>query len=297
VSAILPDLNLEEVVEFAAEEQFDCVEVMCWPVGKADRKFAGVTHIEVEQFDEGHAKWVNEMFGEHGVSISALGYYPNILSADTKHGGGCADHLKRVIDAAAVLGLSTVNTFIGRDQHKNMDDNLKRFAEVWPPIIAFAEERGIRVGIENCPMLFTNDEWPGGQNLATSPSAWRRMFEAIPSENFGLNFDPSHFVWQMMDYVQPMVEFKDRLFHVHAKDLKIETDKLNDVGIMGLGWSTPKVPGLGDVNWNKFVSALTDVGYDGPVCIEVEDDAFSADLESRKRSLRISRNVLRPLIG
>jgi sugar phosphate isomerase/epimerase len=164
-------------------------------------------------------------------------------------------------------------------------------------LIRFAEDHDIRIGIENCPMLFSQDEWPAGKNLAYSPAIWRRMFEAIPSKNFGLNFDPSHFVFQMMDYVAPIFEFRDRLFHTHAKDMKIERDRLDARGIFAMGWSTPKVPGLGDIDWSAWISALTDVGYRGPVCVEVEDDAFHDSLESRKRSLRISRNVLRPLIG
>jgi sugar phosphate isomerase/epimerase len=301
VSAIFGDLSLAEVLSFAAEEKFDCVEVMCWPMGRADRKFAGVTHIDVTSFTQAAADDVNALCREKGVAISGLGYYPNILSGNEEESRVAIEHLRRVIAAAKLLGLKNVNTFIGNDHRLPLEANLERFKQVWPDLIRYAEEHDIYVGIENCPMLFSQDEWPGGKNLARSPAIWRRIFEAIPSKHFGLNYDPSHFVLQMMDYVQPIFEFKHKLFHTHAKDMKIERDRLDAMGILAMDvrphWSTPKVPGLGDINWNCWISALTDVEYNGAVCVEVEDEAFRHDLEARKRSLRISRNVLRPLIG
>jgi sugar phosphate isomerase/epimerase len=313
VTAILNDLSFEEVLRFAGGEGFDCVEVMCWPVGKAERKYAGVTHIDVTNFTESAADDVLALCDKHRVAISALGYYPNILSAAGEESQVAIDHLRRVILAAELLARRespwmrrltgslgggsgpNVNTFIGADHRQPLAHNLERFAAVWPEIIQFAADRGVYIGIENCPMLFTADEWPSGKNLAYSPAIWRRMYEVIPSPHFGLNYDPSHLVWMMMDYLAPIKEFAPRLFHVHAKDMKIERDKLDQHGILGLGWSTPKIPGLGDVAWPRFVSALTDAGYNGPVCIEVEDDAFRRDLDDRKRSLRIARDVLRPI--
>jgi sugar phosphate isomerase/epimerase len=296
VTAILPDLSLEQVLRFAAEEQYDCVEVMCWPVGKATRRYAGVTHIDVADMTQAKADDIHALCRRHGVSISGLGYYPNILSGDSEESRVATEHLKRVIAAAPLLGLKNVNTFIGADHRLPLQQNLVRFKQVWPDLIRYAEDYDVYVGIENCPMLFSLDEWPSGKNLAYSPRTWRQMFEEIPSNHFGLNYDPSHLVWQMMDYLAPLYEFRERLFHAHAKDMKINRDKLNDEGILAFGWSTPKIPGLGEVNWNAFVSALTDVGYDGAVCVEVEDRAFEKNLESRQQSLRIARNVLRPLI-
>jgi sugar phosphate isomerase/epimerase len=296
VTAILPDLSFEDVLRFAASEDYDCVEVMCWPAGKATRRYAGVTHIDVTDLSQAKADDINALCEKVGVGISGLGYYPNILSGDAEEARVAAEHLKRVIAAAPVLGLKNVNTFIGADHRAPLEDNFARFKQVWPGLVRLAEDYDVYLGIENCPMLFSKDEWPSGKNLAYSPRTWRRMFEAIPSSHLGLNYDPSHLVWQMMDYVRPIYEFRERLFHAHAKDMKIERGKLDDEGILALGWSTPKVPGLGEVDWNRFVSALTDVGYAGAVCVEVEDRAFEHDLESRKQSLRISRNVLRPLI-
>jgi sugar phosphate isomerase/epimerase len=295
VSAILPDLSLEEVVQFAAAEGFGCVELMCWPKGKAERRYAGVTHIDVVDFDKAGAERVNELVNGAGISISGLGYYPNPLAPDQAEAQVYIDHIKQVILAAEMLGLDVVNTFIGRDWKKSVEDNWPRFKEVWVPLIRFAEDHGVRIGIENCPMSFTQDEWPGGKNLAHSPAIWRRMFEEIPSNNFGLNYDPSHMIWQHMDYLKPLRDFKDKLFHIHAKDVRLDKHRLDEVGIMAtpLEYHMPKLPGLGDVNWGQFFSVLTDTGYDGPVCIEVEDRAYEGSLESRKVSVIQSGRYLK----
>jgi sugar phosphate isomerase/epimerase len=295
VSAILPDLSLEEVVQFAAAEGFGCVELMCWPKGKAERRYAGVTHVDVVGFTKDDAARVNEVVNEAGLNISGLGYYPNPLAPDKAEAQVYIDHLKQVILAAETLGLNVVNTFIGRDWTKSVDDNWPHFKEVWVPLIKFAEDHGIRIGIENCPMFFSKDEWPGGKNLAHTPAIWQRMFEEIPSDNFGLNYDPSHMIWQHMDYLKPLRDFRDKLFHVHAKDVRVDKHRLDEVGIMAtpLEYHTPKLPGLGDIDWGKFFSVLTDTGYDGPVCIEVEDRAYEASLESRKASVTQSGRYLK----
>lgn len=299
VSAILPELSLEEVLSTASEIGYDCVEVMCWPVGKAERRYAGVTHIDVSDFSDSDAASIKELTDKYGVEISGLGYYPNPLVGDADERNTYIEHIKKVIAASAKLGIGVANTFIGRDHTKSIDDNWVLFEEVWPPLIEFAESQGVKVGIENCPMFFTGDEWPGGKNLAISPAIWRRMFERIPSANFGLNYDPSHMIWQQMDYLAPMQEFADRLVHTHAKDVRLDRAKLNDVGIMAtpLEYHTPKLPGLGEVNWGKFFSILSDTGYTGPVCVEVEDRAYEGSLQTRERSLVQSELYLRQFVG
>jgi sugar phosphate isomerase/epimerase len=294
VSAILPDMDLREVLETANRIGYSTVEIMCWPVGKAERRYAGVTHIDVEGFDAKRAEEVRELVAEIGVDISALGYYPNPLSPHGDERRTCVEHLKKVIHAANLLGLANVNTFVGRDWSKTVDQNWPMFLETWKPIVGLAEELGIKVGIENCPMLFSNDEWPGGKNLAVSPAIWTRMFDEIGSANLGLNYDPSHMIWQFMDPIAPIRDFRERIFHVHAKDLRIDREKLDKVGILGFGWNTPKLPGMGDVDWSKFFSALTDIQYRGAVCVEVEDRAFEDSPEDRKRSLIQSYRTLSP---
>jgi len=294
VSAILADNSFEEVVTFAAGNRFSCVEMMCWPVGKAERRYAGVTHIDVDTLDDAKVQEIKAILLKNKVFISGLGYYPNPLDPDVQKADTYIEHIQKIIRAAAKLEIGVVNTFIGRDHTKNTADNLKLFAERWPVIIKTAEENNIRIGIENCPMLFTNDEWPGGKNLATTPAIWDRMFELIPSPALGLNYDPSHLVWQMMDPIQPIYDYRDKLFHIHLKDVKVYRDKLNRVGIMAypLEYHSPKIPGLGDVNWRDFFSALTSVKYRGPVCIEVEDKAFEGSPEDVVSAILTSRNYL-----
>ena len=295
VTAILPELSLEEVFAEASKYGYDCVEVMCWPPGKAERRYAGVTHIDVTALDKKKADEIQSLSAKYKVGISGLGYYPNPLDPNEKDAQAAVEHILQVISGCKTLGIRQMTTFVGRDWTKSVDDNFKRFAETFPAIIEHAEKNDVRVCIENCPMLFTNDEWPGGKNLAVSPAIWRRMFMEIPSEHFGLNYDPSHMVWQQMDYLMPMVEFKDRLFHMHAKDVRVDRYKLNDVGILGtpLQYHSPKLPGLGEVNWGKFFSVLGDTGYQGPVCVEVEDRAYEASLSTRRLALKQSATYLR----
>ena len=299
VSAILPDLSLDALAAFAAAERFSCVELMCWPKGKAERRYAGVTHIDVaDRFNRAAAAGVRELLAKHGVSISGLGYYPNPLTPVRAEAALYVKHLKAVIRAANLLEVPVVNTFVGRDWTKTVDENWPRFLSTWKPLMAFADDQGIKIGIENCPMSFTRDEWPGGKNLASAPGIWRRMFNDIPSANFGLNFDPSHLVWQRMDYCKAVGEFGSRIHHVHAKDARLDTDRLQEVGALAFPnlYHTPKLPGMGDVDWGRFFAVLTEV-YRGPVCIEVEDRSFEGTLEGRKEALRISRNYLRRFIA
>lgn len=298
VSAILEDQPLDEVLRFAAGEGFDCVEVLCWPPGGPDRKYGGVTHLDVSEFTPAMADDARALFAKHGVGPSALGYYSVPLSADKEQADAAVAHLYKVIDAAAMLGLTNVNSFVGANQNLSMDDNFKLFEAVWPPIVRHAEERGVRIGIENCPMVYA-PTWPFGLNLAHSPAVWRRMFAAIDSDHFGLNYDPSHLRMQLIDPVAPIREFGPKIYHTHAKDNRVDWHRLNEVGTLAppMDRCTAKLPGLGDIDWSAWIGALGDAGYDGAVCIEVEDEAYTGSLEARQRSLRISRNVLRPLIG
>lgn len=300
VSAILDQSSYEEMMDTAAELGFQCVEVACWPAGKAERRYAGVSHIDAERVleDDAYARHITDYAAEKGVEISSLAYYPNTMDGDPEKRVAAVEHLKALIRASAKLGIGMVTTFIGRDQTKTVEENLELVKEVWPPIIALAEEQNVKIGIENCPMLFGSDQWPGGQNLMTTPAIWRKVFDILPSACLGLNYDPSHFVWQMMDYIQPLYEFKDKIFHVHYKDIKLYPEKLKQCGIMAypLDFMSPKLPGLGDVDWGKYVSALTDIGYDGCTCIEVEDKAFEGSQEKVLDSLRLSKRYMEQFV-
>lgn len=298
VSAILDGWTFEEMIDTASEMGYACVEVACWPCGKAERRYAGVSHINVDELTDEKAAYIKAYCAEKNVEISSLAFYPNTMDGNLEKREAAVAHLKKVICASAKLGVNMVTTFIGRDQTKSVEENLELVKEIWPPIIALAEEKGVRIAIENCPMLFGRDQWPGGQNLMTTPAIWRKVFEILPSPNLGINYDPSHFVWQMIDYIRPLYEFKDKIFHVHYKDIKLYPDKLREVGIMAypLDFMSPKLPGLGDVDWGRYVSALTDIGYDGYTCIEVEDRAFEGSREKVLDSLRLSKRYMEQFV-
>lgn len=298
VSAILDTYSFEEMIDFASEQGFQCVEVACWPKGDAERRYAGVSHIDVENLSEEKISYIKHYCQEKNIEISSLAYYPNPMDNNLQKREEVIKHLMKVIEASNALGIGMVTTFIGKDQFKTLEENFELFTYIWKPMINLAEELKVKVAIENCPMLFGKDQWPGGQNLGTTPSNWRKMFEIIDSEYFGLNYDPSHFVWQQIDYIKPLYEFKDKIFHVHYKDIKVYEDKLNEVGVMAypLEFMSPKLPGLGDVNWSKYVSALTDIGYDGYTCIEVEDRAFEGTKGKIEQSIILSKRYMEQFV-
>ena len=300
VSSILDGWGYEEMIDVAAQQGFDCVEVACWPQGKAERRYAGVSHIDVQAVlnDDTYARRVLDYAKAKNIAISSLAYYPNTLDADLQKRADTVQHLQNVIRASAKLGVNMVTTFIGRDQQRNVEENLQIVQQVWPPILQLAEQLGVKIAIENCPMLFGPQQWPGGQNLMTSPKNWQRVFEVLPSKNLGINFDPSHYVWQMMDYIRPIYQFQDKIFHVHFKDIKLQREQLDEVGITAypLDYMLPKLPGLGDVDWGRFVSALTDIGYDGYACIEVEDRAFEGSRQKILDSLEISKRYMQQFV-
>lgn len=298
VSAIFDQSSYEEMIDIVASNGLDCVEVACWPKEKATRRYAGVSHIDAANLNEEKAKELVAYAAGKNVEISALAYYPNPLDEDLNKRQKAIDHLYSLIDAAKLMQVNLVTTFIGRMQTKSLSENLREMVTVWKPILAYAEEKGVKIGIENCPMLFTEDEWPGGQNLMTTPAIWREVFSLLDSPALGLNYDPSHFVWQQIDYLAPLYEFKEKIFHVHYKDIKLFPERLRDVGVMAapLEYMSPKLPGLGDVDWGRYVSALTDIGFDGYSCIEVEDKAFEKNYEDVKKSVTLSTNYLRNFV-
>jgi len=299
LTAICEGMDFKETVDFAASLGLECLEVACWPrSGGAKRRYAGVSHIDAEGLTPEGAKEILDYCAEKGVTISSLGYYPNTLDPDLEKRAAYVDHLHALIDASALLGVNMVTTFIGRIPYKTVAENLEVAKEVWPPILEHAKEKGVRIAIENCPMWFTDDEWPGGQNLMTSPANWRRVFEALPYDNLGINYDPSHFVWQQIDYIKPLYEFKDRIFHVHYKGIKVYKDKLADVGVMAnpLEYMAPKIPGHDDVDWGAYISALTDIGYDGCSVIEIEDKAYEGSIDDAKLAVATTARYLRNFI-
>ncbi len=294
LSSILDGWNFEEVIDFASENGFRCVELACWPAGKAERRYAGVSHIDIEGLNEEKIQYILKYCSDRNVEISSLAFYPNTMDPNPEARQASINHLMKLIDASAALGVNMVTTFIGRDQSKSVEENLKLVGEIWPPILRHAEEKNVKVAIENCPMLFGEDQWPGGQNIMTSPVLWRKIFDILKSDNLGINYDPSHFVWQMMDYIAPIYEFRDKIFHVHFKDIKLYPEKLKKCGVMAypLDYMSPKIPGLGDINWSKFVSALTDIGYDGAAVLEIEDKSFENSKQDIIDSILLSKRYM-----
>jgi len=297
-TAALPGNTLEQAAQWGVESGFQAIEIACWPLEKATRRYAGVSHINVAQLTKAQAKNIRVMLDGYGLTISSLGYYPNPLHPDIEHRELVIAHLKKVIEAAELLEVQVVGTFIGKDKNKTVPQNLVEYANIWPPIVKFAKKHDVKIAIENCPMIFSYDEWPGGNNLASTPTIWRKMWEIIPDENFGLNLDPSHLILQMIDYERVVREFADKIFHVHAKDLHIDYEGLYNNGVLsqGMGWQVPRLPGLGDMDWGKFFAALTAIGYDYVVSIEHEDRAFEGNEELVKRGFYLSRDVLKPYI-
>jgi sugar phosphate isomerase/epimerase len=298
VSAILPDLTFEEVVDYASGVGFECIEVCCWPKGKAVRRYAGITHIDLEGLTSEKIAYYKDYAKKRKVSISSLGYYPNPLDPDKEAATVSTDHIKKLIGVSADMGVNMVTTFIGRDKNKTVEENLEIFKNTWTPIIKLADEKKVKIAIENCPMLYTANEWPGGNNLAANPDIWRKMFSLIPSRNFGLNYDPSHLCLIGASITKPVYEFKNRIFHVHFKDIKIYQDKLDDYGYFSYPalWHSPKLPGLGSVDFGAFCSALYDIRYRGPACIEVEDRAFEGNLGLVKQGIEQSYRYMRQFV-
>ena len=296
LTAPFPRRSLAQVASWAASEQFEMLEVACWPAAGAERRrYAGTSHIDVTRFDPDA---VLGTLAKHGLEISALAYYPNNLHPDPQVRRAANTHLRKVIDAAAKLGVGVVGTFVGRDPSKNVPDSFRDFRRVWPRLVDHAESRGVKIAIENCPMIFSYDEWPGGTNLASTPAIWDEMFSIVDSPSFGLNLDPSHLVWLMIDYERVVRDYAEKIFHAHAKDLEIDRDGLyrHGTAAQGIGWQVPRLPGLGEVRWDRFVAALYRAGYDHVVSVEHEDRSFEGTEELVKRGFLIARDTLRPLL-
>lgn len=291
---------LTEVADWSAANGYPVLEVACWPRSLGgQRRYAGTSHIDVADLSRSEAEETVADLRERGIEVSGLGYYPNPLHPDLEHRAAVHEHLKAVMRAASLMGVPVVNTFIGNDRTRKPSDNFEEFRKVWPELVTYAAEHGVRIGIENCPMIFSEDEWPGGDNLAHSPATWRRMFDVLPGDTLGLNLDPSHLIWQMIDAERVVDEFGPRIYHVQCKDVEIDRDGLYENGTtsVGIGWQRPRLPGLGQVNWPRFISALYRNGYDGALVVEHEDRQFEGTDELVKRGFLLARGTLAPLIA
>jgi len=298
LTAPLPGMALMDVADWAAAADFDSLEIACWPrTTGATRRYAGTSHIDVARLSAGQASEIVHEIAGKGLAISGLGFYPNPLHPDEQTRRAAIDHIKLVIEACAKMSVPFANTFMGGDPRKNLDENWQDALRIWPEIVRHAQDNGVRITIENCPMIFSHDEWPAGNNIAWSPYIWRRIIGEWGG-TIGLNYDPSHLVWLMIEQPRFISEFADHIFHMQAKDVQIDRDGLYERGTMsaGMGWQIPRLPGLGDANWSEIFSALYRVGYDGDVIIEHEDRKFEGTDELVKRGFLLARNILRPFI-
>ena len=296
LTAPFPETPLAEVVEWTAANGFESIEIACWPrTAGPTRRYAGTSHIDVANLSPSQAVDLRAEIEAKGLHISGLGYYPNPLHPDPAHRAEVIGHLRAVIVAAGRMGVPLVNTFMGGDAARTQDDNWQRALEIWPEIVRHAQDNGVKLTIENCPMIFSKDEWPAGHNIAWSPYIWRRIIEQWGG-TIGLNFDPSHLVWLMIDQERFIREFGPHILHFQAKDLMIDRDGLYERGTLsaGIGWQVPRLPGLGEVDWGEIFSALYRAGYDGDAIIEHEDRGFEKTDELVKRGFLLARDILRP---
>jgi sugar phosphate isomerase/epimerase len=285
-----------DVADWAASAGFEVLEIACWPRATGPtRRYAGTSHIDVANLSEGQATEIVDEIGSKGLSISGLGFYPNPLHPDAAHREEVIGHLKKVMVGARLMGVPLVNTFMGGDSTKSVDENWEVALQIWPDIVKFAQDNGVKLTIENCPMIFSRDEWPGGNNIARSPYIWRRILEQW-GDTIGLNYDPSHLVWLMIDQERFIREFGRHILHFQAKDVEIDPDGLYERGSLsgGIGWQIPRLPGLGQAPWSRIFAALYSVGYGGECIIEHEDRKFEGTDELVKRGFLIARDVLRP---
>jgi sugar phosphate isomerase/epimerase len=293
----MADTDLAEVINWAGAAGYDSLEVSTWPVDSS-----GPSHIDVAALNRGKADDVLGLFADAGLQLSALGFYENNLHVDAEVRSRTHEHLKRCVDAAVLLGVPYVGTFIGRDVSASVTDNLREAERVLPPLVRYAEERGVSLMIENCPMEgWHPDGYPG--NLAYSPELWEWMFEL----GFYLNYDPSHLIWLGIDPVQAVRPYMSRVVHAQAKDTEVNPQARTRYGVFGktiertsewdVGWWRYRVPGRGQIDWRSVIDALDEGGFTGHIAVEHEDPVWGGNPDRVKRGLEIARDTLRPLVG
>jgi sugar phosphate isomerase/epimerase len=297
LTVCLGNIPLEQKAKWAAEKGFKALEVACWPAAN-DRDYSS-SDVDVASLTPKAAETIKEYFKKYGLEISSLAYYDNNLDADKTKRKSVNDHLKKCIDAAVLLGTDKVGTFVGRNIEKSIQANFDEFETVFTELTAYAADKGVKLMIENCPM----EGWqmagvPG--TISFTPELWKEMFKRVPAKNFGLNYDPSHLLFQLIDYIDPVAEFKERIFHVHAKDAEVFQEKLKYYGVFdrnldrfhGNGYWRYRMPGLGQVDWKKMHAALVSIGYDGIVSIEHEDPLYEGSEAKVKEGLILGKQHL-----
>lgn len=303
LSGCLQNMTLEEKMAYAHSVGFDALDVSCWPKNNT-RDYSG-SDIDVENLTPEEAQKIMDDEKKYNVEISSLAYYDNMLHPDKEIRKSYHDHLIAVIKAAGMLHVPLVGCFIGKNQEESLEANFDEFEKIFPEYVKLAAENNVKIMIENCPMPgWQEDGLPG--TISYSPELWDEMFKRVPDKNFGLNFDPSHLNWLHIDYLKALHDYKDRIFHIDAKDTIVDDKKFQYYGIFGkklnrehpedLGFWTPVIPGLGDINWSIFYDNMKQIGFDTYFSIEHEDRHFAANNDEVKKGLEFSFNYLNPII-
>lgn len=238
-----------------------------------------------------------QVLGEGRIGISALIYCRNYLSTDPEEAAQHLAALRERIEFAGTLGIDKVVTSTGIDKsvveglydrdpalrdrgnliRRIPAQSLDRVVDLFGPLVELAEKNNVRLCFENCPLM---------GNIAISPVLWKKIFERLPSDHLGLAYDPSHLVWEMLDPYTPLLEFKDKIFHVHAKDTAIDRVKLARTGILtDFSWWSYRIPGRGELDWRQLLGQLIAEGYDGTISLEHEDAAYEGSVEAVENGL------------
>ncbi len=302
LTACLPNVCLDDLVHWASRQGFQSLELAAWPV-TSSRDYQA-RQIDAARLTKGEAERVKDVFQEHSMTISAMAYYDNNLDPNLRVRKAHLDHLKKVINAAAMLDVDLVGTFVGGRGDRLPAENIKEIGKVFRGLVAYAEDRGVRLMIENCPM----EHWqrfglPG--NYAYSPELWTALFNEVPGKNFGLNFDPSHLFWLGIDYLKAAKTYARKIFHAHAKDTELLADGRDCYGIYGRqirptpwksGWWRYRMPGLGSIDWKALISTLQEAGYNEVLSIEHEDPVWEGSEEKVKAGLSLGLKHLRQFV-
>ena len=257
----------EKALRTAANLGFDGIELGFRTGGPCD----------LEQWTADDTARARDAVEETGVKIlSVASYWVDHLSPDQATRDRAAGIMARQLELAPQLGASVITCMAFGDPLVAPEDQVALFGQVFGEYARWAEDAGVRIGIENWPGVRKD----GGlfiRNLAHSPAMFERLFEAVPSTAVGLEFDPSHLYWQGADPARAARDFAERLVIVHAKDTQVFKDRLHHVGIYGDGWWRYRLPGFGQVDWDALAGALAEVGFSGDVIIEHEDPVFSGE--------------------
>jgi sugar phosphate isomerase/epimerase len=303
LTACLESHTLESAAEWASGHGFGSLEVACWPRTGRDSHGSPSSMIDVASLTPREADDIKALFTKYGLRISSLAYYENNLDRDPEKRARINEHTRACIRAAAMLGVPAVGTFAGRNIDKTIPDNFDEFEAVFGSLVGFAEQLGIQVIIENCVMRGWQKPMEPG-TISFTPELWAEMFRRVPNKNFGLNFDPSHLYIQMIDILPAIGQFKDRIFHVHAKDAAIDMVKLKYYGIYDKilpGGGSSRfwrftLPGLGQIDFAGMIDELKKIGYDGVLSIEHEDRQYLGSDEKIAEGLELGRSFLAGLV-